>query len=67
MANAIIEDAMSETGHDLAAIIRAGCFVNEAASLARSGANAAGRQPAIARRSGDSTVSGRGGHLGTRG
>lgn len=46
MASAIIEDAVSETGQDLAAIVRAGCFVSEAAGLARSSANAVGRQSA---------------------
>ena len=33
MANAMIEDTMSETSHDLAAIVRAGCFVSEAEAL----------------------------------
>ncbi len=33
MANAIIEDVMSETGQDLAAIVHAGCFVSEAEAL----------------------------------
>ena len=33
MASPIIEDTTSETGHDLAAIVRAGCFVSEADAL----------------------------------
>ncbi|NOT64358.1 MAG: hypothetical protein HOP19_29420 [Acidobacteria bacterium] len=33
MTNAILEDAILETGHDLAAIVRAGCFVSEAEAL----------------------------------
>ena len=67
MASAIIEDAMSETGHDLAAIVRAGCFVSEAEALREAVQTLLTRQPAIARGSGASTVSGRRDHPGTRG
>lgn len=33
MTSTVTEDTMNETGHDLAAIVRAGCFVSEAEAL----------------------------------